>query len=77
MPRSTKSSMMWSTQAEILEGMAAAWIARGGENWLPSVDRTWVAEYVRDRRGPDRLMGEVAVSEFFRWETQEGRVPAA
>ncbi len=69
----------WVVEAhsEVLEEMAAAWIARGGENWLPSVDRTWVAEYVRDRPEADRLTGGIAVAEFFRWATREGLVPAA
>ena len=69
----------WVMEAhqEVLEAMAAAWIARGGENWLPSLDRTWVAEYVRDRPADDRLTGGIAVAEFFRWATEEGLVPAA
>lgn len=72
-------SRPWLVEAHesVLEGMAAAWIARGGDNWLPGVDRVWVAEYVRDRPEPDRLTGEIAVAEFFRWAAAEDLVSAA
>jgi hypothetical protein len=71
-------SRPWSvdTHRQVLEEMAAAWIARGGGDWLPGLDRSWVAQHVRDRSRQDRLSGGVAVEEFLRWAADEGLVSA-
>jgi hypothetical protein len=68
----------WSVEEhrEVLEEMAAAWLSRGGEDWLPGLDRAWVAEHVRERPRRDRLSGGVVVDEFLRWAADEGLISA-